>query len=141
MASEGLESINARRWFIAVAATLALGAMCACGSSSNSCTLPPGPVPVARIQAPCGLTFVSVTVSGPCQGSGTTAAPSVTGTGSGTCTVSATFTNGAHATGTVTFAPDGNVCETFTPTPDTVTLGLSGSSGCDAGTAADAAAD
>jgi hypothetical protein len=65
----------------------------------------------------------------------------VTGTGNGTCTVSATFTNGAHATGTVTFTADGNLCATFTPTRDTVTLGLSGSSSCDAGTASDAAAD
>src|SRR5580698_8712284 len=46
------------RWMILVAATLAIGAMCACSSSSSSCTLPPGPVPVASIQAPCGLTFV-----------------------------------------------------------------------------------
>ena len=88
-----------------------------------------------------GLTFASVTASGPCQTGGTSAAPSVTGTGNGTCTVSATFSNGAHATGTVTFTPDGNVCETFTPTPATVTLALGGSSGCDAGAASDAATD
>lgn len=123
-------------------ASLALAlAPTACSTSSGGCTSPPGPVPVATIEAPCGLTFASVTVSGPCQSSGTTVAPSVTGTGNGTCNVSATFSNGAHATGTVTFTPDGDVCATFNPTPATVTLALSGSSGCDAGAASDAAAD
>jgi hypothetical protein len=102
---------------------------------------PPGPVPVTSIQTPCGLTFASVMVSGPCQSSGTTVAPTVSGTASGTCTVSATFTNGAHATGTVTFSPDGDLCGNYTPTPTTVTLGLNGSSSCGAGTASDAATD
>ena len=124
-------------------ASLALAlAPTACSSSSGSgCTSPPGPVPAASLQAPCGLTFASVTVSGPCQTSGTTAAPSVTGNGSGTCTLTATFSNGAHATGSVTFSADPSVCDTFDPTPTSVTLALSGSSSCDAGAASDAAAD
>jgi hypothetical protein len=65
----------------------------------------------------------------------------VTGTGNGTCSVSATLSNGALATGAVTFTPDGNLCATFTPTPATLTLALGRASGCDAGAATDAAAD
>jgi hypothetical protein len=121
---------------LALAFALAL-APSACSSSSGGCTEPPTPDPAIPVQAPCGLTFASVGSSGPCQSGGTTALPSVTGTGSGTCTVTATFTNGAHASGSVDFVSSG-VCDYYSASADAVTLTISGSTGCDAGAPSDA---
>ncbi len=112
---------------------LALAPIACNTSSSGGCTNTP-PTPTIPVQAPCGLAFASVATSGACQSSGTTSNPSVTLTGNGTCTVNATFSNGAHATGSVTYWAAADCAPEF----NAVTLTVSGSSGCDA---SDAGAD
>ena len=135
-----LFSFGVRVAFVPASLALALAPTACSSSSSSGCSEAPTPDPTLSVPSPCGLTFASVGVSGPCQSGGTPYAPTVTGTGSGTCTVNATFSNGAHATGSVTFAATA-YCSYYSPSADVVTLTVSGASGCDAGAASDGAAD
>jgi hypothetical protein len=116
--------------------TLALAPV-ACSSSSSNCTYTPGPPPVVTLQAPCGLTITAFTVTGPCQKLGNGAPPQIednSGAG-GTCDVTVTLSNGAQATGSVTFTlPSCGSVVADTPVLDF------DAGACDAGTATDATA-
>jgi hypothetical protein len=120
-------------------ASLALAlAPAACSSSSTQCVESPGPPQVATLVAPCGLVITSITATGPCTPfGGTTSTPAVegNGTGGGTCTVTATFSNGSHATGSVTFTA--SACGELEPSSSTIALE---GGACDAGAPSDATA-
>jgi hypothetical protein len=74
------------------------------GGGANICNCPNMPIPEISVELPCGEQAADVTLSGPCleDEGGDAGAVSLYGTGTGTCRVKITLSDGKETTSSVT---------------------------------------
>jgi hypothetical protein len=82
------------------------------GTTQNRCYCPDMAIPEVSVELPCGEQAVDVTLSGPCleDEGGDAGTVSLRGTGTGTCSVKVTLSDGTNMTSSVTFDGDWLPC-------------------------------